>query len=178
MAQYQAVVDVEDVQIRVQPQLPSSSARLQPSGAQTLPRDVPRNMDPLSVVAASFSTAGAVAKASVAIFEFSRVAKVAAEDLARVNAELQALSSILDPLARGLSRATVPDALARKLQASLEDCSLVVDGIRELVEAYQRDGAWTRTKWVVFGRGDIEKLRVSLEAYKMALGLGLHAVSM
>ena len=49
-------------------------------------------MDPLSIAAASFSIAGAIAKASVAIFEFSRVAHDAADDLTRMNAELQALS--------------------------------------------------------------------------------------
>lgn len=137
-------------------------------------------MDPLNIVASSFSIAGAIAKASVAIFEFSYEAKDAAEDLNRVHSELQALSSILDPLARCLSASSpdTSDKLAQQLQGSLEGCSLVVAQIADLTERFRRDGAWTRAKWVRIGRGDMEKLRDSLEAYRMALSLGLHAVSM
>lgn len=139
-------------------------------------------MDPLSIAAASFSIAGAVAKASIAIFEFSREAKAAADDLSRVNSELQALTSILDPLARSLTK-TTPDGtisagLAQQLESSLEGCALVLGQLEDLIGKYQREGAWTRTKWVVVGRGDVEKLRESLEAYKMALSLGLHVISM
>lgn len=135
-------------------------------------------MDPLSITAASFSIAGAIAKASVAIFEFSREAKDATDDLGRVNAELHALSEVLHPLTRILSTSSaVSGRLAEQLQASLEGCSLVVSQIADLIVKYRREGAWTRTKWVMAGRGDVEKLRGSLEAYKMALSLGFHAVS-
>ena len=54
----------------------------------------------------------------------------------------------------------------------------MVSLISVTVEKYQKDGAWTRTEWVLVGRGDMEKLRASLEAYKMALSLGLHVISM
>jgi hypothetical protein len=138
-------------------------------------------MDPLSIAASSFGIVGAIAKASISIIEFSQQAKDAADDLQRVSSELQALSAILDPLARNVSRApqgTVPAALAEQLGSSLDGCALVVARIETAVEKYQKDGAWTRTKWVMFGRGDVEKLRSSLEAYKMALSLGLHVVSM
>ena len=138
-------------------------------------------MDPLSIAAASFSIAGAIAKASIAIFEFSHQAKEASEDLQGVSRELQALSAILEPLARNISRApkdTVPAALSKQLESSLEGCALVVSRIDVTVAKYQEDGTWTRTKWVMFGRGDMEKLRASLEAYKMALSLGLHVISM
>lgn len=95
--------------------------------------------------------------------------------------ELQALSAILDPLARLVSRAprgTVSTVLYQQLVSSLDGCALFVARIDTVVDKYQKDGWWTRTKWVMFGRGDVEKLRGSLEAYKMALSLGLHVVSM
>lgn len=139
-------------------------------------------MDPLSIAAASFAIAGAVARASVAIFEFSREAKDASDDLSRVNSELQALTSILDPLARTSSKATpegmISAGLAHQLESSLSGCALVLGQLEVLIRKYQREGAWTRTKWVVLGRVDVEKLRESLEAYKMALSLGLHVISM
>lgn len=135
-------------------------------------------MDPLSIAAASFSIAGAIAKASVAIFELSRDASSAADDLSRVNAELQALSSVLDPLTRALSTSpVVPERLAAQLQSTLEGCSLVVGQIAELVGRYRREGAWSKAKWAMFGKGDVDKLRESLEAYKMVLSLGLHLIS-
>ena len=138
-------------------------------------------MDPVSIAAASFSIAGAVARASVAIFQFSLEAKEAKDDLNRVNQELQALSTVLEPLARGLSCATagsVSEEFADRIQSSLDGCALVVGQLEEKIAMYRRDGAWTRTKWVLLGRGDVEKLRNSLEAYKMALSLGLHSLSM
>lgn len=138
-------------------------------------------MDPLSIAASSFGIVGAIAKASIAILEFSQQAKDAAEDLQGMSRELQALSAILDPLARNVSCApqgTVPAALSQQLVLSLDGCALVVSRIDTAVEKYQKDGPWTRTKWVMFGRGDVEKLRGSLETYKMALSLGLHVVSM
>jgi len=138
-------------------------------------------MDPLSIAASSFSVAGGIAKAVIAVVEFARETKAAAEDLHAITRELQALSSILEPLTRTLSKTpegTVSAALAQQLESSLDGCALVVCQIEATVEKYQRDGAWTRTKWVMFGRGDMVKLRESLEAYKMALSLGLHAISM
>ncbi|SPO00278.1 uncharacterized protein DNG_03123 [Cephalotrichum gorgonifer] len=138
-------------------------------------------MDPLSIATSSFAIAGAVARATIAVVQFSHEAKAAAEDLEAVSRELHALSTILHPLTRSLSGApdgSVPEEFREQLRSSLEGCCLVVSQIEDSVKKYQRDGAWTRTKWVMFGRGDMEKLRRSLEAYKMALGLGIHVVSM
>lgn len=138
-------------------------------------------MDPLSITGSSFAIAGAIAKASIAIFEFSHQAKDASEDLQGVSRELQALAAILDPLTRNISRApkgTVTAELSEQLESSLDGCALVVGRIDSTIHKYQKDGGWTRTKWVLFGRGDMEKLRGSLEAYKMALSLGLQFVSM
>lgn len=138
-------------------------------------------MEPLSIVAAAFSIAGAVAKASTSIVEFSLHAQDAADDLTSVNQELHALNAILDPLARGHSEApkgTLQPDLEQNLRSSLGGCELVVGKIEATIEKYQKDGAWTKTKWVMVGRGDMEKLRGSLEAYKMALGLGLQLITM
>lgn len=138
-------------------------------------------MDPLSITGSSFAIAGAIAKASISILEFSHQAKEASEDLQGVSRELQALAVILDPLTRNISRApkgTVTKELSEQLEASLDGCALVVSRIDSTIHKYQKDGGWTRTKWVLFGRGDMEKLRGSLEAYKMALSLGLQFVSM
>jgi hypothetical protein len=139
-------------------------------------------MDPLSIAASSFSLAGGIAKASIAIVEFTRDARDAAKDLDAVFKELQALTLVLEPLTRALARArgggTVFSDLVQRISSTLEGCLLVVDQINDNVHKYQRDRVWTKAKWVMFGQGDMHKLRESLEAYKMALSLGLHAISL
>ena len=120
-------------------------------------------------------------KASLTIVQFSRDVRDATKDLDTVSKELQALAAVLDPLARGLSRCrngTVSGALAQQVETTLGGCVLVVEQVEENVQKYKRDKTWTRAKWVVFGQEDMQRLRESLEAYKMALSLGLLAISM
>ncbi|KAF4994234.1 hypothetical protein FDECE_13173 [Fusarium decemcellulare] len=137
-------------------------------------------MEPLAIVAASFSLAGAIAKASIALTAFSRDISASADDLNRISTELQALSTILDPITRALSRDhqnALPSQLIQEVDNTLNGCLSVVRQVEDKVHKYQEDKAWTKTKWVLFGQGDMQKLRESLEFYKVALGLGLHAVS-
>lgn len=96
-----------------------------------------------------------------------------------MNQELLALRPILDSLYRSISGlpAEVSDFLTKQVETGLQGCSTVVKRIEETVERYQQDGAWTRTQWVMFGRGDMEKMRVSLETWKMVLSLSLDAVT-
>jgi len=139
-------------------------------------------MDPVSIVAAAFSLAGGIAKATTAITQFTRSVQSAAKDLDSISKELQALNGVLDPLARSLSRrrngSALPDSLIHQIGDTLDGCDAVVTLIIENVQKYQRDTAWTKAKWVMFGQDDVLKLRESLEAYKMALSLGFHAISM
>ncbi|KAK5659722.1 hypothetical protein OQA88_933 [Cercophora sp. LCS_1] len=138
-------------------------------------------MDPLSIAASAFSLAGCIAKASFAIIEFSRDARDAAKDLSAVTDELHALSAVLDPIARCLtttSATTIPEALATQVDSALGGCVAVVEQITENVQKYRQDKIMTKTKWVMFGQSDMQKLRESLEAYKMALGLGMHVITL
>ncbi|KAK0611192.1 hypothetical protein B0T14DRAFT_607335 [Immersiella caudata] len=120
-------------------------------------------MDPLSTAASAFSLAGGIAKALVAPIEFSRQACDAAADLDAISREIQVLNAVLQPLvqctSQGRSRSSIPDALAAQIGSTIDGCKLV-------------------TKWVMLGEADLQKLRDSLEAYKMALSLGMHAVGM
>jgi hypothetical protein len=139
-------------------------------------------MDPLSIAASAFSLAGGIAKASVALVEFSRNARDAAADLDAISREMKALNAVLQPLVQciGQKRAgsSVPDALAAQIGSTIDGCKLVVGQIEENVRVYQRDTVWTKAKWAMLGQVDLQKLRESLEAYKMALTLGMHAIGM
>jgi len=138
-------------------------------------------MDPVSIVGTAFSLAGNILKATGAIAEFTRDVHDATKDLNCVSRELQAINGILDPLSRIL-RARRDEALPRELTQqvgdTLEGCSIVVSELTQMLRKHQRDRVWTKMRWALFGQGDVEKLRDSLEAYKMALSIGLSAVSM
>jgi hypothetical protein len=138
-------------------------------------------MDPLSIVGTAFSLAGNIAKASVAIVEFTRDVKDATKDLNSVSKELQALNGILDPLGRSLRSnrgGTLPHEWTQQVSDILDGCNTIVLDLTQVLQKYQRDKIWTKMKWALFGQGDIQKLRESLEAYKMALSLGLCTMSM
>ncbi|KAH6892368.1 hypothetical protein B0T10DRAFT_483685 [Thelonectria olida] len=138
-------------------------------------------MDPLSIAASAFSLAAGIAKASLALTQFSNSFREAAEDLNAISAELQALAGILDPLTRALCRrrqSPLPESLLSQLENTLSSCVLMIEQILDTIENYRRNTAWTKTKWVLIGKDEVFKLRDSLEAYKMALSIGLHALSL
>ncbi|KAK0709972.1 hypothetical protein B0T26DRAFT_679312 [Lasiosphaeria miniovina] len=138
-------------------------------------------MDGFSIAATCFSLAGGIAKASVVLVDFARDVRDAAQDLDDVLAELRALASVLNPLAQSLTRTTlssIPEQLVLQVESTLGGCTAVVEQIDENVHKYRRNNIFTRVEWVMFGQGDMRKLRDSLEAYKMALSLGIHAISL
>jgi hypothetical protein len=138
-------------------------------------------MDPLSIAASAFGLAGGIAKTSLVLTQFSNSFRGAAEDINAISAELQALSSILDPLTRALCRprqSPLPESLISQVDNTLTGCVVMIDQIADTIEKYRRNTTWTKTKWVLMGKDDVLKLQDSLEAYKMALSIGLHALSM
>lgn len=137
-------------------------------------------MDPFSIVTAAFSLAGGIATTSMVIVEFARDTRDAAKDLEAVSSELQAVNAILTPLAEGLASAnagSVPDALIRNLDIALSKCAGVVEQIKENLQKYKSNTVFARAKWAFSGQGDMQKLRLSLEAFKTTLNIGLIMIS-
>jgi hypothetical protein len=58
------------------------------------------------------------------------------------------------------------------------NCGDVVDQIRKLLEKFDGGGLRKGLKWALAGRDDMDKLRVSLEPHKSALGLALELIAM
>ncbi|KAH6880800.1 hypothetical protein B0T10DRAFT_565532 [Thelonectria olida] len=138
-------------------------------------------MDPLSIVGTSFALAGSIAKTAMVLTKFSGDFRDSRDDLMRISSELQAIATILDPLTRVLSRSLkggLPQSLIEQVDNTLTGCVSAVAQVEAHVEKYQHDKIWTKTKWVVFGQEDMQKLRESLEVYKMALNIGLQAISL
>ncbi|KPM46263.1 hypothetical protein AK830_g283 [Neonectria ditissima] len=138
-------------------------------------------MDPLSIVGTSFALAGALAKTGMVLAKFSREFRACADDLGGILNELQAIATILDPLTRVLSRSLkggLPESLFEQVDNTMTGCVSAVAQVEGHIQKYQHDKIWTKAKWVVFGQEDMQKLRDSLEVYKMALNIGLQAVSL
>ncbi|KAH6957827.1 hypothetical protein BKA56DRAFT_737589 [Ilyonectria sp. MPI-CAGE-AT-0026] len=137
-------------------------------------------MDPLSIVTASFSLASGIAKASLSLSQFARDVRDSADDLDAISKEMQSLAAVLDPLTRSMARrrdGPLPEVLVLQVDTTITGCVVVVEQIEQTIQKYLRDKIWTSAKWVIFGKGDMAKLRESLESYTMALSLGLHATS-
>jgi len=143
-------------------------------------------MDSLSILTAAVSLVGGIAKAAFAINNFTRDFRAASKDLGAVSRELQALTTVLDGLSRTLSRfrprtprpALEPDDILRQINVPLEGCDAVITEITDMIARYSKQKTWTKVKWAAVGQGDVQKLRESLEAYKMALSLGLQSLIM
>lgn len=142
------------------------------------------NMDPLSIVAASFTLASSITKTTIAVARFSLDVHDASEDLDAISKELQTLSTLLGPLGNSLLRhgnAKEPSfcVLLGQIHDTVSGCRDVVTKIEATIVKYaSRDTLWARMKWAMFGRDQTHKLRSSLESYKIALSIGLHVISM
>ncbi|KAK0750749.1 hypothetical protein B0T18DRAFT_386988 [Schizothecium vesticola] len=138
-------------------------------------------MDPLSIISASVGLASVIAKVSMTLASFARDARDAAKDLDAISAELKAISTVIALLGRSLSPSSaespIPEALLQQIDVMLSGTTAVVEQVQENVQKYQSNKMFSKANWAMFGQGDMRKLRESLEAYKMALSLGMHVVS-
>lgn len=138
-------------------------------------------MDPLSIIGSSVGLASVIAKVSMTLTTFARDARDAAKDLDAISAELRAISAVILLLGESLSpfsaESPIPKALLQKIDELLSGTAAVVEQIEESVQKYQSNKIFSKAGWVMFGQGDMRKLRESLETYNMALSLGMHALS-
>ncbi|KAH7110693.1 hypothetical protein EDB81DRAFT_369840 [Dactylonectria macrodidyma] len=139
-------------------------------------------MDPFSIVATSSSLASCITKTSAVITVFSRDVRDASDDLDAIAKELIALVALLNPLSKSLSQKTPANggthsALLAQVDNTLSGCAAAVDQIEATLKKYSRDRMWTKMAWAMFGHEDMQQLRSSLESYKIALGIGLHILS-
>ncbi|KAK7421613.1 hypothetical protein QQX98_002080 [Neonectria punicea] len=137
-------------------------------------------MDPVSVAATSVSLAEGIARTSIAVTGFASDVSASADDLHQISIELKALSTVLDSITSVLSPSrqnSLPSLLIQEIDSTLHGCLLAVTQTGENVQKYRNDETWTQEKWAMLGQGDMRKLRESLEFYKLALSIGLHAIT-
>jgi len=87
---------------------------------------------------------------------------------------------ILDNVARSARSVadSVPDTMIQQVENILNGLRLSVVQIETNIDKYLQDRLTAAVQWALTGKMDMEKLRLSLEAYKMALSIGLQLFSM
>lgn len=124
-----------------------------------------------SISTACFATNNAISKTSPTLRSFIREVREARAELDAVLAELHSLDGVLDILKD--DAASFPEALARRTPPLLEHCTSIVHQIEGYMHVCNGLGLSARDKkyrWMAI-RGDMEKLRLTLEGYKSTLAV-------
>ncbi|KAJ0107502.1 group protein [Diaporthe amygdali] len=128
-------------------------------------------MDYISISTACFATNNAISKTSPTLRSFIREVREARAELDAVLAELHSLDGVLDILKDDAS--SFPEPLAKRTPPLLEHCTSIVHQIEGYMHVCNGLGLSARDKkyrWMAI-RGDMEKLRLTLEGYKSTLAV-------
>jgi STAND-like protein len=138
--------------------------------------------DPLSITSGCAGLLAAIASATICIHEFVRTIREAQSDLNGVSRELASLGSVLELIrqnaADGATSRPILETISRHLSGIISNCNVVVADIERLLENCGNDGATATAEWALSGRGDMDKLRSSLEAHTSALSLASDMISL
>ncbi|KUI72114.1 GTPase-activating protein SAC7 [Cytospora mali] len=132
---------------------------------------LPADMDWVPISTGCFSACNAISKTSPALRSFIREVREARTELDAVLAELHSLDGVLDILKDDAS--SFPGDLAQRTAPLLEHCSSIVHQIEGYMHVCNGLGLSPRDKkfrWMAI-RGDMEKLRLTLEGYKSTLAV-------
>lgn len=140
-------------------------------------------MDPLSVAISVVSLGTAIGKAAMAISNFISDVKDAKGDLERVSRELSSLESSIETLTTlnkspALKALNVSQELKHNLYTVLRACKSNVTEIERLLLKLRSSGTRGKLEWTTSGKGEMNKLRSSLETNKMSLGLALSMINL
>jgi phage tail tape-measure protein len=138
-------------------------------------------MDPLSLIATCITLIGAITKASSVVTIFVRDVRAARSDLDAVSREFLSLKTILELLSDDISDPTnesFPETLKKQIAGIVTNCSGVVAEIEQTLQKHESTRLSKAVQWATSGKGDIAKLRLSLEAHKSALEIALDMVTL
>lgn len=135
-------------------------------------------MDPLSITASCVGLTSAIITISKAITQLASELNDAKSELSRTNSELTALQALLQQIGNRAqeasdSGASVTEELHAQIQSIVENCHAVVDEISGIITKCSARMRGIRSAHWVLVRGDVTRLRSSLESHKMSLTIGL-----
>ena len=139
-------------------------------------------MDPLSITVGCVSLLNGICKTSIAISGFVRDFRAARHDLDAVSRELASLESIIKLLqvdcdTTEKSETGIPETLQTQVKSIIEQCVQILGDLQALLEKHVSAKLGKSTMWVTSGKGDVAKLKATLEAHRGALNLALDLVA-
>ena len=135
-------------------------------------------MDPLSITTGCISLLTGISKLSVDISSFVSSVRNARKDMDAVSRELTSLSLCVQTLRDDSSKTTYLDGLRDNILAVLKNCDAVTGEIKALLDRLSSANALRRLQWTATGRGEMNKLRSSLESHKSALEIAVDMTSL
>ena len=138
-------------------------------------------MDPLSITTACLALLSAVSTGTRFITDFVVGCREARNDMAALSRELSDLDitlHILKHAAEASELNQLPEDLRRCIRDIMANCTTVLTDLETLLRKYQGPGLDRVADWTLSGRKEAEKIRVSLQAHKQALGLVVEATTL
>lgn len=112
---------------------------------------------------------------------FVRDVRDARNEVEGVNQELLSLKSVLKKFISDdieSSSRPLPPSLLNQIEGVVSNCTHVVAQVDNCIQSHQGSRIVKGAKWVATGRGDMAKLRSTLEAHKSTLNLALDMISL
>jgi hypothetical protein len=138
-------------------------------------------MDPLSITATCVGLASTITRTSLVVISFVKDVRSARSDLDSISRELSSLKTILELLAEDVNDSTtqsIPQTLQKQITGIITNCTGVVVDIEKTLAKHEGGRTSKAAKWVAFGKNDVAKLQLSLEAHKAALEIALDMVTL
>jgi hypothetical protein len=133
-------------------------------------------MDSLSITATCIGLVATIVKTSVTVTGIVRDVREARSDLNGISRELLSLKTVLELVVDKVSSSgheSLPETLEKQIVGIATNCGGVVTEIEETLKKYEGTRVTKAAKWVAMRKGDMAKLRLSLEAHKSALEIAL-----
>lgn len=138
-------------------------------------------MDPLSIAAGCAGLISTIGTLSLSIHGFVRTCREARKDLDKVSRELQSLQSVLRLIEDDATNEEkpFPPVIGQHVLSIVSNCNSVILEIGASIAQYGQKRLKAQVTWAIGGQGDVEKLRINLEAHKSSLELALdmHSLS-
>lgn len=138
-------------------------------------------MDPLTIAVGCVSLVATISKLSEVISTFIRDVRTSRSELDAVSRELLSLKTVLELLEEDTSEdvsGSFPETLRLQIIGIVSNCDTVVAEIESVLMSHVGNRIDKSAKWVLAGKGDVNKLRLSLEAHKSALEIALDMVTL
>ncbi|KAF9875353.1 hypothetical protein CkaCkLH20_07173 [Colletotrichum karsti] len=111
---------------------------------------------------------------------FVRDVRDSRNEIDGVTRELLAVKGVLEIIADDIETSSrpLPSSLQEQLSGVISNCTHVVGEVDRCIRDHEGSRVQKGARWVAFGRGDMARLRSTLEAHKSTLNLAVEMISL